>query len=799
MKPPVLLPPADMARWLASPWFWIVIAIGAFYGLYRTVYRVFGTLITACTMAFLVIIGYIVAKVHQHVASWQQQVLHPVPTSLFTVAKGSPLQGLTAQTQTLNTTNPVVHENPWVIALVCVVGGVILVLYLIYRMLPAHQRAKWQSAFSWVSLDETQPIPKEDYPISPIELAVDRDTGKPIRIEGKDRFLNTALLGSIGTGKTSRILLKAIYQDLKAMAEGWQMDVIVVEPDGEFSEKAIQTARSFGLSVDIIDLRSDDEEDQTFLDSTVSFNPFGGGNIADILNNVQAALKEKMGKQEGFFQNAQDGLLRSVIQIQVSLWPQTDFLQFANLVTDIFHFRAICQMIQDCSSQETRNFKPSGKKSDPLDEFTAQWEHERADVVARFQALPPNTQNMVSAVARSFLIDTRNEQKLDQLEKITQGLKIVVGEIAYNPRLQNVLGTSRLPGLNLKELLNPEGPRPGRLVTVITGNQPEGKLFGKLFLVTLKMYTLRRKGNENTRRPVYLYVDEFAVYGTEAYTEMFSQARKYRVGQMLAYQARAQLLDVSKKFQDVVEGSCRNKIYFPSPSPDDAKFLEHALGSIRQVRETHSENKLGFFGFDNRNLDRKVSRTEAVDPRFRVEDLSYGLKANEAIFSITQNNEAQRPVVGITSYADDWLKQHPLKRSVQSSKRLEKWIPSTGHKASIQPSEMVVMKNASEPDTWPERIPIQPWKEQKSIPSKQSATTAGTTPVMPSFRKLTHQAIPQSEPQAIQRIDLKKQNAADETISFLQCPMCEKPLTLMERDGKEKWICESCGFQRKKR
>jgi hypothetical protein len=752
---------------------------------------------TILVLGAVVVLGVGVLDVHRSIAHWQHHLrsASTVPAPMLHATKGSPLQSVFIQPKTpsLDAMSPLAKENPWIIALALVAAVVALLLFLLHRFLPRTTKAKWRHRFVGHPVGAPRPKGRDGaYPVSPIELGVHKDTGKPICIEGKDRFINTAVLGSIGTGKTSRILLKAVYQDLVAMSQGWPMDVIVLEPDGEFAEQTIRQARAFGLQTDIIDLRSDeDSDDHTYFESTVSFTPFGG-NISDTIDNVRAALQEKMGKQEGFFQNAQDALLRSVIQIQVSLWPDTDFAQFADLITDLLHFRSICQMIHDYTTQTTGR----RKKSEAVDEWSAAWEHERTDIDMRFAKLSESAQKMVSAAARSFLMDTRSDQKIDQLEKITQGLKIVVGEIAYNPRLQQVFRTSQLPILDLKEFLNPVEDRPARVLVLVTGNQPAGKLFGKLFLVTLKMMALRRKGDETTRRPVYLYVDEFAVYGTEAYAEMFSQARKYRVGQMVAYQVRAQLLDVSKKFQDVVEGSCRNKVYFPAPSPDDARFLEKSLGTSTNVRETHSENRLGFFGFDNRNLDRKVSRTETVDPRFRLESILYGLQANEAIFVMTEQNQAKAPVIGITSYATEWLAAHTKRPSAKSiwkrraqTPKSSAALPKTPEPASDRIA-IATFREAAAAFASDDRVAA---KQEEAVPVASSHVPSSPSP--PAAIAPT----PALPTEGVKRTNLQKTRTSPADGSNPFCPVCHQAMVLEARENKQKWVCHACGHERKKR
>ena len=648
---------AFLSHFTNSPVMVIVMAGIAVYAFYQFVFRSLGKLLTMVAVAVLAVAGVITFQLHHAIAGWQKAVLRkPVVPHHSTSGSLTPSSMLSSVgTPNYAAMSPLSHENAWLIAALVVLAVLWVLAWMVYRAMSPAKRAEWVRKFASSAHSSGKSNGKMDaeFPINEVELAVEKENGQRLVISGKDRFLNTLILGAIGTGKTSRILLKAIYQDLRAMANGWFHDVIVLDPDGEFAQKVVEFAeRELHIKdIQIIDLAGK-------LPSTHSFNPFLGGNIADIVDNVRAALQEQMGgEQDAFFQNAQDDLVRTVIMIQVSLWPETDFLQFADLVTDPFHFRAICNMVSEVGTgQSIKQVSKNKNKDEQAVNPELEYEGERQAVKERFDLLNKNDRSMVLTAARSFLRDTNTETKMEKLESITKGLKIVVGELANNPRLRKVFGTSELNAFDFKSFLATQKERPGRLVVVTTGNRPAGLLFGKLFLVTLKMYSLEREGKEDTRRPVYLYVDEFPVFGTESFTQMFSQARKYRVGMMFAMQARSQLDDVSKKFLDVVEGNSRNKVFFGSPSPEDAKFLEKALGAVTKIKTTHRENKLMWFGLaDSRNLDRSISTTEMDEARFRLEDIMYGLSAEEAIFSITVNNEAQKPTIGITSYADQWV------------------------------------------------------------------------------------------------------------------------------------------------
>lgn len=842
MQPPTIIPTSIILRGFGAipDIVWICFSAGVVvFLLYKFLFKAFGLGVTIAGVFFLGGIGLGFVRIHQAVARWQISLMHPTrrapPIAVNGAQNANPLHP-TFQSQSvlpnLNAVNPFIHQSPWLIAAVIVITVMTAVLFLTYRVLSPRTRSH---LLHRLRASSTSAAPKRnrqdgEFPLADIEIGVRKDNGRSILLEGRDRFLHTLVVGSTGTGKTSRILTKGVYQDLRRMADGNAMDVIVLDPDGGFAQSALDFAEKLDVKRDVIDLRGG-----TGHVSTVSFNPFSGGDIADIVDNVRVVLKEQMGEQDSFFQNAQDDLVRTVIQVQVPLWPDTDFVQFSELVTDPVHFRAVCAMVYDHAMGKTSEGNKS--KKDDSGNISDLWAHERPYIEARYDEMEDHYRSMVLSAARSFLMDTRTEAKLEHLEKITKGLKIVVNELATNERMRQVLRRGQLPMFDFQTFFQAHKETPGRLIVIITGNRTFGKLFGKLFLIAMKTYALSRAGNEWTRRPVYLYADEFAVFGTDSFIEAFSQIRKYRVAMMLAIQARSQLQDVSKKFLEVVEGNCRNKIVFPAPSSNDAKFFEDSLGTVVNIKETKMENRLNWFWFDNRNIDRRVSAREEVDPRFRIEDLSYGLSKDEAVFLLTMDNQAQVPFIGYTSVADTWVAQKrgflaspsdsrgpkkerfnprwvrrnldkPVQLKVEERQpesaesfqatnlvsQTAESVPTSRTmfvKPKSNPCDVIHVSAIAKPDQ--EEVPVQ------LEPEEQVRITSSFE--MPNSTKKVQSGEEQEQvvPSA-QRFDLRrtKTTTPPQRKQGKPCPECEGVQLELTADER-KWRCPKCGFERKNR
>ena len=71
---------------------------------------------------------------------------------------------------------------------------------------------------------------------------------------------------------------------------------------------------------------------------------------------------------------------------------------------------------------------------------------------------------------------------------------------------------------------------------------------------------LRRPGNESTRIPHFLYIDEFPEFISKVTEPIFTLYRKYKVGTTISSQTLAQLGDVNSKYRQTIVSNCINKL-----------------------------------------------------------------------------------------------------------------------------------------------------------------------------------------------------------------------------------------------
>jgi len=115
----------------------------------------------------------------------------------------------------------------------------------------------------------------------------------------------------------------------------------------------------------------------------------------------------------------------------------------------------------------------------------------------------------------------------------------------------------------------------------LTGEE-NSKLVGKMITMQLKLSALKRaKLDPKERTPFFLYIDEFQNYVSKSIESILSEARKYKLGLILAHQYIDQLkqeglggsLDMSKTIFGNVGNFFIHKI-----GPTDAEFLEKEMG-----------------------------------------------------------------------------------------------------------------------------------------------------------------------------------------------------------------------------
>ena len=148
------------------------------------------------------------------------------------------------------------------------------------------------------------------------------------------------------------------------------------------------------------------------------------------------------------------------------------------------------------------------------------------------------------------------------------------------PGVRNIL-CNRYNNINYDNILEN-----GEVVLVCTrrGDLGSGvnKAFGLFFLLLMQHSVLSRPGNEKTRTPHFLYIDEFPPYFCKATSDIFTLYRKYRVGTIISAQNLSQFGAGESTLKQTLLANCSTKIVFGNNTPEDNAWWEEEFGDKRE-------------------------------------------------------------------------------------------------------------------------------------------------------------------------------------------------------------------------
>ncbi|MDD2375942.1 MAG: type IV secretory system conjugative DNA transfer family protein [Clostridia bacterium] len=160
----------------------------------------------------------------------------------------------------------------------------------------------------------------------------------------------------------------------------------------------------------------------------------------------------------------------------------------------------------------------------------------------------------------------------------------------------------------------------------------QSKAFGMFFIMQFQDAILRRKGNEDSRIPHFLYIDEFPEYLNKDMEVMFTLFRKYRCGVTVAIQNLSQLEKGGKSasyYRQTVLANTKTQIVFGDTVPEDTEYWEKAFG---KEKVPDSKTK---FNFEASGL--VATPTLEVYPKNRADGWKLSAQAFGAVYYKTKN------------------------------------------------------------------------------------------------------------------------------------------------------------------
>ncbi|MBT3865095.1 type IV secretion system DNA-binding domain-containing protein [Candidatus Peregrinibacteria bacterium] len=310
---------------------------------------------------------------------------------------------------------------------------------------------------------------------------VNRGEKKEVRIKNEDRFRHFYVIGQTGTGKSS-VLQVMIRQDLK---EG--KGLCVIDPHGSLVEDILPF---------IPRERADD---------VIYFNP--------------SDMDRPLG----------------INLLEGDTWEEKELvaLEAMNIMIKLFNEEVFGPRIQDYFRNGclTLMSDPNGAAlTDIVRLFTDE----------EFQKT--KTKHVTNPIVRSFWEHQMAQTGQREKQEMIPYFAAKFGQFISNTMMRNIIGQTK-SAFNFFDVMQ-EGKI--LLMNLSKGSVGEinSKLLGLIIVQKIQMAAMKRQDvAKDQRRDFFLYIDEFQNYVTESIESILSEARKYRLGLVIAHQYLAQLED----------------------------------------------------------------------------------------------------------------------------------------------------------------------------------------------------------------------------------------------------------------
>ncbi len=339
----------------------------------------------------------------------------------------------------------------------------------------------------------------------------------PFGIRRADRRRHLYTVGKSGSGK-SKMLELLINADIQN-GEG----IAVIDPHGDLIDNIMRYIPAHRIN-DVVLL---DPSDITF---PIAFNPL-----------EKVPEEQKMQVTIGFLQifkklfgsNWSDRLEHVLRYTTLALLdsPNTTVLSILKMLTDKNYRQKIVSRIQD-----------SVVKSFWVSEFAAWSEKFDADAITPL------------------------------LNK--------VGQFVATNMIRNMIGQP-ITKFDIREIMDKKKILLMKVSKGLLGEE-NSSLIGAMFITKLYQAAMSRADTpEDQRTDFYLYVDEFQNFATDTFTEILSEARKYRLNLTIAHQYMGQLSDTVRK---TVFGNVGSMISF-RVGAEDAAILSEEYNPVFKERD----------------------------------------------------------------------------------------------------------------------------------------------------------------------------------------------------------------------
>lgn len=163
------------------------------------------------------------------------------------------------------------------------------------------------------------------------------------------------------------------------------------------------------------------------------------------------------------------------------------------------------------------------------------------------------------------------------------------------------------------------------------------KAFGMFFLLLMQQSVLSRPGNDNSRVPHFLYIDDFPDFISKAIEPVYTIYRKYKVATVLDSQNLSQLAGdidgaTGKKIKETILANCVNKVIFGNALPEDIEWWQKEMQDKREWKWNST------FNADKNEYDSKMGNIEYKwTPNYSAGKIK-ALKGKQIIYKVKAMN-----------------------------------------------------------------------------------------------------------------------------------------------------------------
>ncbi len=181
-------------------------------------------------------------------------------------------------------------------------------------------------------------------------------------------------------------------------------------------------------------------------------------------------------------------------------------------------------------------------------------------------------ENVTDPIVKSFWVDEFANYTDRYTQDATPAIQNKVGQFTSNPLIRNIVGQAK-SSFDIRKMMdekkiliiNLSKGRVGEVNTTLLGSM----LVTKIYLAAMSRADVPAE-RMRALPPFYLYVDEFQNFANESFSDILSEARKYKLRLIIAHQYVEQM---EEEVRDAVFGNVGTTIAF-RVGPFDAETLE---------------------------------------------------------------------------------------------------------------------------------------------------------------------------------------------------------------------------------